>query len=125
MNICIATSNYFPDTGGISTYSQRLSGLLKKFGHTVVVLTVDITAKDEDDDLIENDQRGVTLVKLKKTFFNYYNYYKKYFKPGGIDAPYWLSIGNAMQEWLIDNNDQFKIDIVQSIGMLEHEEIRC
>lgn len=114
MNIGIATSNYYPDTGGISTYSQRLARLLQMEGHSAFVLTIDINASAEQKDTIQKDENGTTVIRLKKSFHLHYNYFKQYFRPGGLNAPYWIAMGIAMKEWLRLNNKYLKLDIIEA-----------
>lgn len=114
MNVCIATSNYFPDTGGISTYSQRLARLLQMEGHSAYVLTIDINATIDQKDSIKKDKYGVTVIHLKKSFHLHYKYFQQYFRPGGLNAPYWLAIGKAMKEWLLLNYKHLKLDIIEA-----------
>lgn len=114
MTVCIASSNYFPSRSGIATFTRRLAALLERYGHRAIVLTVGDEIPLEEDDSVEIEDNGVTVVKLEKTFLKHYNQYKKYFKPGGIDAPYWIAMGMAMQEWLLINNPWYQIDIIEA-----------
>lgn len=114
MNICIATSNYPPETGGISTYSQRLARLLQIEGHSAHVLTIDINATIDQKDSIKKDKYGVTVIHLKKSFHLHYKYFQQYFRPGGLNAPYWLAIGKAMKEWLLLNYKHLNLDIIEA-----------
>ena len=106
MTICIATSNYFPDTGGIATYSRRLATLMANAGHKAIVLTIALEATINDEDGVETEENGIVIIKFRKSFYTHYNYYRKYFKQGSMDAPYWIAMGFAMQEWL--PSDSFK-----------------
>ena len=63
MTICIATSNYFPDTGGIATYSRRLATLMANAGHKAIVLTIAIEATIKIPKIILH-----TLQLLQKIF---------------------------------------------------------
>lgn len=114
MNVCIATSNYFPDTGGISTYSQRLARLLQMQGHSAFVLTIDINASTLQKDTIQKDQYGITVIHLKRSFHLNYEYFQQYFRPGGLNAPYWIAMGKAMKEWLRLNNNHLKLDVIEA-----------
>ncbi|HEX4876593.1 MAG TPA: glycosyltransferase family 4 protein [Chitinophagaceae bacterium] len=114
MNICIATSNYPPDTGGISTYSQRLAALLHLQGHSAYVLTIDINAPRDQNDTIEIDKNGITIIRLRKSFHHNYRQFQQYFRPGGMDAPYWIAMGRAMLEWLMLHSITLKIDIIEA-----------
>lgn len=114
MTICIATSNYYPEIGGISTYSQRLAALLCMEGHTVLVLTIDLNSDPiENDETITSD-KGLTIVRLKSSFHDHYKYYRSFFRKGSMDAPYWIAMGKAMKEWLQKNSTTYKIDIIEA-----------
>lgn len=114
MTICIATSNYFPDTGGIATYSRRLATLMANAGHKAIVLTIAIEATINDEDGVETEENGIVIIKFRKSFHTHYNHYKKYFKQGSIDASYWIAMGFAMQEWLAANHCKYNIDIIEA-----------
>lgn len=114
MNVCIATSNYSPDTGGISTYSQRLAALLQLQGHSAYVLTIDMKAPGDQNDTIEKDKNGITIIRLRKSFHHHYRQFQQYFRPGGMDAPYWIAMGRAMLEWLMLHSLTLKIDIIEA-----------
>jgi glycosyltransferase involved in cell wall biosynthesis len=114
MTICIATSNVWPQPGGIATFYKHLSSLLTKNGHTVIILTVDYTSKETSEEITTEDN-GVKIVSLVRSYQRYYNYYKKYFSVPGLDAPNWIAMGLAMKEWLKENHQRYKIDIVETI----------
>jgi len=114
MTICIATSNYFPDTGGIATYSRRLATLMANAGHKAIVLTIDIAAMADEEDSLETEKNGILIIKLKTTFHKHYTFYKKYFKQGNMDASYWIATGFAMQEWMSANMHKYNIDIIEA-----------
>lgn len=113
MKVCIASSNYYPSAGGIATFSYRLAALLQQSGHQVVVLTVDPDFSDKEDKT-EIQENGVMVVWLSKSFLVHYNYYRKFFRPGGIDAPYWIAMGIAMKDWLAKNKEQYKFDLIDA-----------
>ncbi|MCB0473631.1 MAG: glycosyltransferase family 4 protein, partial [Flavobacteriaceae bacterium] len=92
----------------------RLASLLSTAGYKTIVLTIDMSATSEEDDSIVIETNGIILIRLKKTFHQYYNYYKKYFKQGNINAPYWIAIGMAMQDWIAANQLTYKIDIIEA-----------
>ncbi|MCB0471648.1 MAG: glycosyltransferase, partial [Flavobacteriaceae bacterium] len=114
MNVCIATSNYTPDKGGIATYSRRLAKILAVAGHSVIILTIDLTTEVIEPDSLEKIENNILLIRLKKSFRTKYIYYKKYFKEGSIDAPYWIATGLAMQEWITNNYNSYNIDIIEA-----------
>ncbi len=114
MTICIATSNYFPDTGGISTYSQRLAALLQMEGHKAIVLTIDFNNGIREPDSITYEKNGAMVVRLRESFQRYYNYYGAFFRPGGIDASYWIAMGKSMHDWLATNHKIYNIDIFEA-----------
>ncbi|HEX8315148.1 MAG TPA: glycosyltransferase, partial [Flavisolibacter sp.] len=110
MTICIVTDNFPPHTGGIAHFYKYLVSLLACQGHTVIVLTVDSTSTENDTtEFID----GCTKVTLKRSYQELYSYYKAYFRPGGHDAPYWLSAGFAMRKWLLHHAAKFSIDIIE------------
>jgi glycosyltransferase involved in cell wall biosynthesis len=114
MTICIATSNYFPDTGGISTYSQRLAALLQMEGHQAIVITIDYNSTVDEPDSITCQTNGVTVVRLKQSFRKLYTYYSQHFRSGGIDAPYWIAMGKSMHDWLFTFHKNYHIDIIEA-----------
>lgn len=113
MTICIASSNYYPSAGGIATFTYRLAALLHQNGHKAVVLTVDPDLSDKEDS-ITTQNNGVIVVRLNKSFQTQYTYYQKYFRQGGIDAPYWIAMGIAMKDWLIKSKEQYNFDLIDA-----------
>lgn len=114
MTICIATSNYLPEEGGITTFNRYLSDMLQQTGHKAIILTVGYNSKQEDDDEVTNEQNGVIIIRLKKTYHKFLKKYKGYFRPGGLDAPNWIAMGYAMREWLLKNKNTYSIDIIEA-----------
>ncbi|MDZ4793649.1 MAG: glycosyltransferase family 4 protein [Bacteroidota bacterium] len=114
MTICIATPNYLPDECGITTFNLHLSTLLVSAGHQVVILTIDYKSSGKEADEITVQDNGVTIVRLKKTYYQYLKKYTPYFQPGGFNAPNWISMGYAMREWLTGNKVQYAIDIIEA-----------
>jgi len=114
MTICIATSNYFPDTSGISTYSQRLAALLQIEGHKAIVLTIDFDNTSFEPDSISYEINGAMVIRLKESYRRYYRQYAGFFQPGGIDAAYWIAMGKSMYDWLAANHKTYSIDIVEA-----------
>lgn len=113
MTICIATSNFPPQTGGIASFYGHLSLLLHQQGHHVVILMPDENAAlNEEDEVLMKD--GITKVLLRKKYSEYRNYYGSYFPPGGLNAPSWIAMGLAMKEWLQQNQQSFFIDIIEA-----------
>src|SRR5690349_2187674 len=99
MTICIVTDNFPPDLGGIATYYGNLSAIMTDSGHNVIILKADYEAEDdESDELVQVGLR--TIVTLKKSYKKYFNYYKEYFRPGGLNAPLWISAGLSIRDWL-------------------------
>jgi glycosyltransferase involved in cell wall biosynthesis len=114
MTICIATSNYLPDEGGITTFNRYLSGMLQQAGHKAIILTVGYNSKQDDDDEVTNEQNGLIVTRLKKSYHKFYKKYKPYFRPGGYDAPNRIAMGYAMREWLLKNKETYAIDITEA-----------
>lgn len=114
MTICIATSNYTPDIGGIATFSRRLAKILATAGHTIIILTIDLTTEVIEPDSHEKIENNILIIRLKKSFRTKYIYYKKYFKEGSIDAPYWIATGLAMQEWISNNYKSYNINVIEA-----------
>lgn len=113
MTICIATSNFPPQTGGIATFSHHLAELLNRQGHRVIVLTPGETDNTANEDhLTEVD--GYSVIHLRKKFSAYRAEYEKYFSAGSLDAPYWIAAGLAMQDWLLENHQRYAIDIIEA-----------
>lgn len=113
MTICIATSNFPPQTGGIATFYGHLAALLTKEGHRVIVLMPDNnTTEDKGDEVIEKN--GLAIILLKKTYRNYLAEYTPYFPAGGLNAAGWIAAGLAMKDWLVQNYKAYNIDIIEA-----------
>lgn len=113
MNVCIATSNYIPDIGGIVTFNRNLCSLLNRFDHRTIILYIGYNAKGTDEDEIIHEGRLVRVI-LKKTYLKYRNEWSAYFRPHGLDAPNWIAMGLAMKEWLLSNSRAYYIDIIEA-----------
>ena len=111
MTVCIVTDSFPPDLGGIATFYGNLSSMLIASGHKVIVMKVDLDADVADDDLLIQDGL-MTVVILKKSFIEKYNYYRKFFRPGGLNAPAWISAGLTMRDWLLKNTELYDINII-------------
>ncbi|MBL7730075.1 MAG: glycosyltransferase family 4 protein [Chitinophagaceae bacterium] len=111
MTVCIATSNYAPHTGGIATCYGHLATLLTAAGHNVVVL---VPAYDHSGSDTVNEENGITVVRLAATYHRYYKKYVRWFPSGGLDAATWIAAGKAMHEWLLNNRQQYTIDIIET-----------
>jgi glycosyltransferase involved in cell wall biosynthesis len=112
MNICIATTNFPPDTGGIATYYGNLVKLLLEAGHKVILLTIchDDNNMGEDVMEIKND---LTIVTFKRSFTTYLKKYQPYFSKGDLDAPRWIASGYAMHDWLIKFHKTYGLEIIE------------
>jgi glycosyltransferase involved in cell wall biosynthesis len=111
MTVCIATSDYLPTVGGISTFNLELSLILAAAGHKAIVLF----ATDEDGpDEIQDELNGNLIVNLKTSYRKHLSAYSPYFSSGGFDAPRWIALGMAMKEWLTGNHNQFGIDVIEA-----------
>lgn len=111
MTVCIATDGFPPQTGGIATFNEHLASLLLGAGHRVVVLYTDYDTTGEDWVQTEGN---LTLVRLRDTYHKHYNGWKRYFRPGGFDAPNWIAIGSGMQEWLLRHHREYGIEVVEA-----------
>lgn len=113
MTICIATDAFYPQIGGIATFYGNLTELLLQQGHRIIILTLSHEEQQalDEDEIIE--ERNYTRVVLKRSFYKQYYHYRKYFRPGGYMAPYWLAIGSSMRRWLLQNHKAFGIDVVE------------
>ena len=114
MTICIATPNYLPDTGGITTFNMNLSGLLQQAGHKVIILTVCYKNNSNDEDELSVEENGLIVVRLRKRYRSILKKNAPYFKPGGLDAPNWIALGIAMREWLLLNHKTYNIDVIET-----------
>lgn len=113
MTICIATSNFPPETGGIATFYWHLAALLTKEGHRVIVLIPhENTYESTGDEMIEKN--NITIILLKKTYHKYLARYTPYFPTGGLNAPGWIAAGLAMKDWLLQNSNAYNIDIIEA-----------
>lgn len=113
MRICLATTHFAPDTGGISLYYTCLCRLLTNAGHSVIILTTG-SGNSPDSDLIEKD--GLfTKVTLNTGYQGYLRHYNTYFRPGGYAAGKWIATGMAMREWLVKNAAAYQIDIIETM----------
>lgn len=113
MTVCIATDGYYPNSGGISTFYGHLSKLLSSYGNDVIVLTIDPDEHPRESPDEITRRKGITIVTLKKSFFDAYDNFKRFFRPGGYQAYQWLAIGMAMRKWLQANAVAFSIDIIE------------
>jgi len=114
MVVCVATDHFPPALGGIATFYGNLTELFIRKGHSVIVLTVDFYATAKDEDLITTEGM-LTRVVLKKSYFKNYAFYRPCFRPDGLNAPYWLAMGQSMREWLLLNHKKFGIDVIDTI----------
>ncbi len=112
MTVCIATDVYYPLIGGIAGYIKYLSDLLTAAGHTVIILTIDEKAKTTTPDTISKEKNFVKVV-LSSTYAKHRDYYSQFFRPGSYGAPGWIAIGRAVNEWLKNNHQKYKIDIIE------------
>lgn len=113
MTICIATDAFYPQIGGIATFYGNMAELLLQQGHRIIILTLSHNEEQalDEDEIVE--EKGYTKVILKRSFYKEYYHYRKYFRPGGYMAPYWLAIGAAMRKWLLHCHEDFSIDIIE------------
>ena len=111
MTICIATSNFPPQTGGIAACYGHLAAILTLEGHRVIVLVPDNSSTGTEDAVEIKD--GFTIVSLRKKYRACVKKYARYFPPGGLDAPAWIAAGIAMKEWLLQNQSHYSIDIIE------------
>lgn len=110
MTICIATSNFPPQTGGIATFYSHLAALLVKQGHTVIVLMAEDN-KEKKDEVVTTD--GFKIVLLREKYEAFRSQYAPYFATGGLDAPGWIATGLAMKDWLMHHHKAYGIDIIE------------
>lgn len=112
MTICIATSNFPPQTGGIATFYRHLAALLIKEGHRVIVLMPDNNnTEDKEDEVIEKN--GLATILLRKTYRTQLTEYTSYFPTGGLNVAGWIAAGLAMKDWLLQNHNAYNIDIIE------------
>ncbi len=111
MTICIATNLYYPSIGGVPNYYWYLAQNLSQCGHTVIVLKPDYTVEDKDD--IVETTNGITVVTLCNTYNKHYHHLKNFFRPGDYEAYSWIAMGYAMKEWMVENRQTHKIDIIE------------
>jgi len=110
MTICIATSNFPPQTGGIATFYSHLAALLVKEGHTVIVLMAEDN-KEKKDEVVTTD--GFRIVLLREKYQAFRAQYAPYFAAGGLDAPGWIAAGMAIKDWLMHYHKAYGIDIIE------------
>ena len=110
MTICLVTDNFPPDVGGVGIFYRHLSRNLSAAGHKVIVLCFGNTKNGEDE---TRDENGTRIIRLQKDYQRYYQYYVPYFRPGGHDAPHWLAMGMSVRNWLIQNAQSNRIDIIE------------
>ncbi|MEQ1676441.1 MAG: glycosyltransferase family 4 protein [Chitinophagaceae bacterium] len=112
MTICIATSNFPPQIGGIATFYGHLTNLLIKEGHRVLVLIPDdIDTKNNADEITERG--GLTTIVLRNSYRQFLSDHTPYFPPGGLCAAGWIATGMAMKDWLLKNHKTYGIDIIE------------
>lgn len=111
MTICIATDGFPPQVGGIATFNKHLVSLLTDADHKVIVLYMAYDSEENDQIITEG---LLTKVILRKTYQQHYKQWQGYFRPGGYDAANWIAIGMAMRQWLLSNNNQFNIDVIEA-----------
>lgn len=112
MTICLATSNFPPQSGGIATFYGHLTSLLLKNDHRVIVVVPDENAIAGDEDEVQTDNRFIKVL-LRKKYAYYRSKFQLYFRPGGLDAPGWIAAGLAMRDWLSENQTKYGINIVE------------
>lgn len=110
MTVCIATTDYLPQQGGIVTFTRHLSTLLVGAGHKVIILTI---AESENISEVQNENDKIAVVRISNLFNDQYKKHSPYYKAGGIDTGRWVSAGFAMQEWLLINCNKFNIDVIE------------
>jgi glycosyltransferase involved in cell wall biosynthesis len=110
MTICIATSNFLPQVGGIVSFNIHLVRLLTDAGHKVVLIHIQ---NDTDDEDVIVSKNLFTEVVLRKTYQKIYREWQPYFRPGGFDAPNWIATGMAIRNWLLENHQQYSIDCIE------------
>lgn len=111
MTICLATTHYAPQPGGIAHYYTCLSKLLSEAGHTVILLTI-ADNEQETEDQITWDGDSIR-VSLANDYRRYKTLYSGYFRPGSYGADAWLATGMAMRDWLIRHAGEYKIDLIE------------
>src|SRR5688572_21129761 len=114
MTICLATTMYFPRTGGIPAYYLHLTRNLLSEGHSVLVLTIDLSLSP-DEDQVEKMPGNCKKIVLKRSFTKYYNQYFPYVRPGGYAAYEWIAAGLAMRDSLKQIHRSFDIDVIETM----------
>jgi glycosyltransferase involved in cell wall biosynthesis len=110
MTICFVTDAFPPSIGGVATFYQHLSLQLIEQGHRIIILTAGQNSGDEDSVVVSG---SMIKVNLQKEYLLYYSKYKPYFRPGGHDAPHWISMGMSIRNWLLKNASGYEIEIIE------------
>lgn len=113
MTICLATTHYAPQPGGIAHYYTCLTRLLSEAGHSVILLTISEDGKETLD--TKSSEGLLTRVRLATDYHRYKMLYSGYFRPGSYGAAYWLATGMAMRDWLIRHASEYQIDLIETM----------
>ena len=106
MNICLATDEFLPATGGIATYVHSLARILSGAGHNVTVLT-----SSEQMDVSDGEYLLVSLQeKVIETQFRLQERWGTY--PDSVIRR--LSSGLVMRSWLDENQDKYRFHVIEA-----------
>jgi len=108
MTICIVTSNFEPQTGGIASFSLQLANVLLQAGHTPLVLTPGLTGSEDDTDTT----KGFTVVRLRTRFVPLLTEWEARLPAKSVHAAWWIAAALSIREWLAANYQQWKIDCI-------------
>lgn len=113
MTICIATPEYGSFPGGIATFYSNLVPIFVAAGHSVIVLTADVTKPSEPDQ--EKKNNNLIIVTLRKSYGKWYDKYRKSASSDSLYVASALAVGQALKEWLLANHRNYSIDIVETV----------
>lgn len=106
MNICIATSEYIPEPGGIATFYHALAQLLTQAGHQVTVLTAGEEAT--------HAEVAFNVVRLEKDVLRFSRDIKYALRGAAPSVVRHLALGLAMQAWLKTHAQRRGFDVVET-----------
>ena len=113
MTICLCSVIPYDTTGGASTFNRHFINLFRKQGQSILFLTIGNAADAALADAVSRPDAHYTKVVLNKSYYSLFHNFKKYFRPGGSNAPRFLAAGYAMRQWLVTHHKKYGIGIIE------------
>lgn len=112
MTICLCSVISSDAIGGANTFNRHFIEIFPKQGQTLLFLTIGKEADAQKPDMMHTDGQFKKVV-LNKSYFKRLQEFRKYFRPGGSNAPGMLAAGYAMREWLLEHHERLAIDCIE------------